>query len=130
MGNTARAASLDRSKQFSAVTKQETKNEFGTRIAKFISSYVQDGSDLSKHEFRTWQKYPSWADWNSKNGDLTDKKGIRIKLETAKDQFDMIGVYDDRLVLTLVLTCHHKPLIIVDSNPASDPTSPNPNPYP
>ena len=28
---------------------------------------------------------------------MRDSKGIKIKLETAKDQFDMVGDYDDRL---------------------------------
>ena len=52
-----RSASVPLSKQFSAVTHSETKQEFGTRIAKYISSYVRDGGSLSGHEFRQWQKY-------------------------------------------------------------------------
>ena len=36
-------------------------------------------------------------DWDSTNGNLKDAKGIKIKLETAKDQFDMVGDYDDGL---------------------------------
>lgn len=83
--------------EFNTIVHVETKNEFGTRIAKMVSEFNRDGESIAQHEYRNWPKFASHLDWNSKDNEVRDAKNMRIKLETSVDQRDMTGNYNDKL---------------------------------